>query len=257
MDKNEKSVSSLGNALKLLNLFTMNEPEWSLVDLSDELDVGSSTIYRLTNTLIHEGFLVRDPFTKLYRLGSSLLQMGQYIITSFDICEISPPILEKLVQETGETAHLSILEGNKTIYLQVFECSNYINIFTHIGKKNPVHCTSTGQIILAYQNEERINSVIDEGLPAYSKCTITDPSIFKQRLKQIRSQGYTFNKDELNMGVSAIAAPVKSDSGKVEFSVSIAGPNSRINISNEQTLSKLVMNAASELSIKLARSSVK
>ena len=251
MDRNEKNVSSLGNALKLLNLFTMDEAEWTLSELSDELNVGSSTVYRLTNTLIHEGFIVRDPVKKTFRLGSSILQMGHYILTTFDICEISPPILEKLVLDTGETVHLSILEGIKTIYLQVFECSNYINVFTHVGKKNPAHCTSTGQIILAYQTENKINQVITDGLPAYSNYTLTDPKQFMDRLTKIRNQGFTFNKDEMNLGVSAIAAPVKSSSGQVEFSVSIAGPNSRINSSNCPTLSKLVINAADELSKKL------
>ena len=90
--------------------------------------------------------------------------MGHYVITSYDICEISPPILEKLVQDTGETVHLSILEGDNTIYLQVFECSNYVNVMTHVGKKNPIHCTSTGQIILAYQPESMIETVITNGL---------------------------------------------------------------------------------------------
>ncbi len=154
MDITEKSsVSSMTNALKLLNLFTMDEPEWTLTDLAEALNVGVSTVYRLTNTLIHEGFIVRDPTTKSFRLASSILELGHYVITSYDTCEIAPPILEKLVQDTGETVHLSILEGNNTIYLQVFECSNYVNVHTHVGKKNPIHCTSTGQIILAYQSK--------------------------------------------------------------------------------------------------------
>ena len=252
MDITEKSsVSSMTNALRLLNLFTMDEPEWTLSDLAEALNVGVSTAYRLTNTLIHEGFIVRDSATKSFRLGSSILQMGHYVITSYDICEISPPILEKLVQDTGETVHLSILEGDNTIYLQVFECSNYVNVMTHVGKKNPIHCTSTGQIILAYQPESMIETVITNGLRPYSSNTITDPKKFKERLTLIQKQGVTFNKDEMNVGVSAIAAPIKSPSGKVEFSVSIAGPNSRINSINFLTLSKLVKKAADELSQKL------
>ncbi|WP_338450009.1 IclR family transcriptional regulator [Niallia oryzisoli] len=254
MGSNEKSsVSSMVNALKLLDLFTMDEPEWTLTDLADELDVGVSTVYRLTNTLMHEGFIVRDPLTKSFRLASSLLELGHYVLTSFDIYEISPPILEKLVQDTGETVHLSILEGNQSIYLQMFECSNYVNVRTHVGKKHPAHCTSTGQVILAYQSEAEIDRVIAQGLPLYSpkSSTITDPILFKERLALIKKQGYTFNKDEMNVGVTAIAAPVKSPSGKVEFAVSIAGLSSRINTNNAPMLIKLVTKAADELSKKL------
>jgi IclR family transcriptional regulator, KDG regulon repressor len=245
------AVSSMANALKLLNLFTMDEPEWTLSDLAEELNVGASTVYRLTNTLIHEGFITRDRATKNFRLRSSLLQMGHYIITSYDICKISPPILEKLVRDTGETVHLWILEGNKTSYLQVFECSNYVNVLTHVGKTNPAHCTSTGQIILAYQPESVIEKVIAGGLPKVTLFTITDSKKFRERLSIIKKQGYTFNKDEMNMGVSAIAAPVKISHCNVEFAVSIAGPNSRIKAGTESTLSKLVIKAAEELSLKL------
>lgn len=244
-------VSSMANALKLLKLFTMDEPEWTLSDLAEELNVEASTVYRLTNTLLHEGFITRDRITKNFRLGSSILQMGNYIITSYDICELSPPILEKLVYDSGETVHLSILEGNKTIYLQVFECSNYVNVFTHVGKTNPAHCTSTGQIILACQPESVVEKVIEAGLPAITPFTITDPKKFRERLAIIKKQGFTFNKDEMNMGVSAIAAPVKTSSSNIKFAVSIAGPSSRINTGTVALLSKLVMQAVDDLSKKI------
>lgn len=253
---NEKnSTSSMVNALRLLRLFTMDEPEWTLTDIAEELGVGVSTVYRLTNTLMHEGFLIRDPVTKNLRLASSILRFGHYVISSFDICNISPPILEKLVQDSGETVHLSILEGTQTTYLQVFECSNYVNVRTHPGKKYPAHCTSTGQVILAYQSEEMIENVIAEGLPLYSpkSKTITDPEQFRKRLLAIRRQGYTYNRDEMNVGVSAIAAPVQSPSGKVEYAVSIAGPTARINANTAPALTKLVIDAAERLSHELKK----
>ena len=246
-----KRASSMTNALRLLNLFTMDEPELTLNDLAEKLDVGPSTVYRITNTLIHEGFLTKDPSSKNFRLGSLLLSMGHTIISSNSLCEKSPLILEKLVKDTGETAHLSILEDNKTIYLQKFECLNYVHLLTHVGKKNPVHCTSTGQIMLAFQTEEQVEKVIVAGLPRFTPNTITDPIKFKERLTLAQKQGYAYNKDEMLNGVSAIAAPVKSPSGKVEFSVSIAGPTSRISPCNVQTLSKLVINAADELTKRL------
>lgn len=252
MAKNKKhTVSSMTNALHLLNLFSVDNAEWSLTDLAVELDVGPSTIYRITNTLIHEGFLVRDPLTKNFRLGSQILPLGHLIISSYEICDLSPPILEKLVQNTGETVHLSIVDANQTIYIQKFECPNYVSVSTHVGKHNPVHCTSTGQIILAYQSNERINEVISSGLTPFTPYTITDSNKFRERLTKIRKQGFTFNIDEMDLGVSAIAAPVKSPSGKVEFSVSIAGPNSRINHNSAPLISKYVLQAADELSKKL------
>ena len=247
----QQRASSMTNALRLLNLFTVDEPELTLSELAEKLDVGPSTVYRITHTLIHEGFITRDPMTKNFRLGSLLLSMGHAIITSYDICELSPPILEKLVQDTGETVHLSILKGNKTVYLQKFECSNYVHLLTHIGRKNPIHCTAAGQIMLAFQSETEIEKFITAGLPGYTSNTLTDPIKFKERLSCIRKKGFSLNMEEMLIGVSSIAAPVKSPLGEVEYSVSIAGPTSRINYNRVHALSKLVMDAADELSKRL------
>ena len=135
MDSQQRT-SSLTNALRLLNQFTMENPEQSLNELADQLQLGLSTVYRMSNTLIHEGFLTKDPITKNLRLSSKILPLGHLMITSYTINEISPPILEKLVKDTGETVHLSTLEGNHAIYLAVYECQNYINVRSHVGKKN-------------------------------------------------------------------------------------------------------------------------
>ena len=244
----KQRASSMTNALRLLNLFTMDEPEWTLNDLADELDIGLSAVYRMTSSLVHEGFLVKDPVTKSLRLGSLILPIGHSNISSSHLCVISPPILEKLVEDSGETAHLSILDGMNTIYLQKFECSNYIHLFTHIGKKNPAHCTGNGQILLSYLPEAQLEERLKVDLPRFTANTITDPIKLKERLKMVRAQGFAFNNEEMMKGVSAIAAPVKDPSGHVQFTVNIAGPTSRINSHTVHSLSKLVMDAADQLS---------
>ncbi|WP_428912442.1 IclR family transcriptional regulator [Niallia sp. Krafla_26] len=247
IDSTEK-VSSLTNALRMLNLFTMDNPEQSLNELANQLGVGLSTAYRLSNTLIQEGFLKKDPMTKNLRLSSKILPLGQLIITSYTINEVSPPILEKLVKDTGETVHLSTIEGNHSIFLAVYECQNYVNVRSHVGKKSPIHSMSAGQTILAYQSETRINEVIENHLPKYTKTTITDPIKLKERLNFIRKNGYTINYEEMDKGVSAICAPIINSRGKVNYAVSIAGPSSRINSSTSPKLVKLVVQAAKELS---------
>ncbi len=79
----QQRASSMINSLRLLNLFTMDKPEWTLNDLTEELDIGLSAVYRITNTLIHEFFLIKDPFTTSLRLGSIILPIGHSIISSY------------------------------------------------------------------------------------------------------------------------------------------------------------------------------
>lgn len=248
---NKESSSSMKNALRLLNLFTMDEPELSLSQLADKLQVGISTAHRLTNTLLIEGFLTKDPQTKKFRLGASILGMGNTIITHNHLCDTSIPILEKLALATGETAHIAIIREYKAIYLIKIDSKHPVHLLSHAGKQNPIHCTSSGQVILAFQPEAMIEQVIARGLPKFTAKTITISFEFKQLLQKIRSQGFSISEEELHDGVSSIAAPVKNIAGDVIASISIAGPVSRVNSDTFPKLIKLVKQAANRVSEQL------
>ncbi|WP_338452406.1 IclR family transcriptional regulator [Niallia oryzisoli] len=248
---NNKHFSSLRNALRLLNLFSKDEPEFNLSEFAERLEIGLSTAFRLTNTLVEEGFIVRDPHTKLYRPAASILAMGNTIISKIDLCQISKPILEKLVEDTGETSHIAVIRDYQVLYLLKIDNSHPVHLLSHAGKSNPLHCTSTGQVLLAYQPESVINQVIDRGLKSYTPKTITDPIRLREILYNIRKQGFSVSLEELhNMGAS-IAAPVKNRNGEVIASISIAGPTSRINLKTIPRLTKLVQTAAERISKEL------
>ena len=114
---NDYAYSSLRNSLRLLNLFSVEEPELQLKDMASRLKIGQSTAYGLVHTLIEEGFIVRDPSAKSYRLAASVLALGHPIITKLDLCHLSLNILEKLAEVTGETAHISVIKDHQALYL--------------------------------------------------------------------------------------------------------------------------------------------
>ncbi len=242
---NKEQYSSLRNALRILNLFSNEKPELQLKDIMMGLGVGKSTAFRLVHTLTEEGFLIRDFSSKSYRLAASLLAMEQTIIHKMDICRLSTDIIENLSEETGETAHIAIIQDLKVLYLLKVDSSNPINILIH--KRNPLHCTSTGQVLLAYQPDSVIDQVINKGFTSYTSKTITDPLKLKNLLRTIKLKGYAVSKEELREGAISIAAPVKNIIGEVIASVSIAGPISRINQHTLPNLVKKVQQAADEI----------
>ncbi|KAA9018325.1 IclR family transcriptional regulator [Niallia endozanthoxylica] len=243
--------SSLRNALRLLNLFSVDEPELQLEDIATALEIGQSTAYRLVHTLIEEGFIVRDPSAKSYRLAASVLALGHTIMTKVDLCHLSIPILEQLAGVSGETAHIGVFKDHQVLYLLKMDSSYPVHLLSHAGRKNPVHCTSTGQVLLAYQSEETIEQIINKGLTCYTSKTITNPIKIKNLLKTIRSQGYAVSQEELHEGVVSIAAPVKNSKGNVIAAVSIAGPTLRLNKQTIPKLIKQVQQASDRVSTKL------
>jgi IclR family KDG regulon transcriptional repressor len=234
---NSNHYSSFRNALRVLNLFSVEDPELQLEDIASRLEIGQSTAFRLVHTLMVEGLIVRDSSAKSYRLAASVLAFGQTLIKKENLYHMSLEIIEKLAERTGETAHIGIMKEFQLLYLLKIDSAHPVHLLSHAGRKSPLHCTSTGQVLLAYQEESIIEKVIDKGLAAFTSKTITDPMKLKKLLDTIRIKGYAVSKEELHEGVVSIAAPVLNSKSKTIASVSIAGPITRI---NERTIPKLI-----------------
>ncbi|QAV27709.1 IclR family transcriptional regulator [Neobacillus thermocopriae] len=249
-NKQDYLLSSVKNALRLLQSFSIEEPEKKVTDLSSSLGLGKSTVSRLLATLASEGFVIKDPDTQKYRLGLTILNLNTIITSNLEINRESQPVLQRLVDEIGETAHIAVLDGMNVVYLNKIQCKHPVQILTHVGRRNPIHCTSSGKVILAYQKEEIIEQVIENGLHKYTPNTITDPDILRSTLKTIKEQGYAISIDEFREGVASIAAPIRDYTGAVVHAISVIGPVHRMNPHNPSLINK-VKRAAKEVSERL------
>jgi IclR family KDG regulon transcriptional repressor len=241
-------LSSVKNALRILNSFTMDEPEKKVSDISSSLGLNKSTVSRTMATLASEGFVFKDPETKKYRLGFSILTLSGIINSNMDIVRESQPILNKLVETLGETAHISIFDHLEVVYLQKVECNHPVRFLTHVGKRNPPYCTSSGKVLLAYSSPDVIETIISQGLKQYTKNTITDPERLRSHLNEIRENGYAYSVEEFSEGVITIAAPIYDYTGKVIAALSVVGPKQRIQQQKIPSFAKKVMSASQEIS---------
>ena len=157
-------LSSVRNALRILKSFSTFEPTKRVSDLADSLGLAKSTVSRLLSTLASEGFVIKDEKTNAYRLGLSVLTLGGIMTNDLEIHKEATPVLSKLVSDTGETAHLAILDGLDTIYIHKEECNHPVRILTHLGRRNPSYCTSSGKVLLAFSESEVVEKVIEDGL---------------------------------------------------------------------------------------------
>lgn len=164
---------------------------------------------------------------------------------------ISQPLLEALVRLCQETAHIRVLRGYDVVYLGKVECSNPSLLQFYPGKRNPAHCTSTGQVLLAYQPSKVIERYLQTKLKRFTSKTITDSTALFEQLKQIEKQGYAVSLEELHEGVASVAGPIRDAKGRTIASVSIAGLLQRINDRTAPRFIKLVMKCADEISRQL------
>ncbi len=245
-------LSSVKNALRILRSFTMDEPEKKISDLSTSLGLNKSTVSRTMSTLASEGFVYKDPETKRYRLGFSILTLSGIVNSNMDVYRESLPVLNKLVESTGETSHISIMDNLDVMYLHKVECNHPVRALTHVGRRNPLYCTSSGKVLLAYSKDESLlEKVIEQGLKKYTKNTITNPQSLREHLTEVKKNGYAYTFEEFNEGVSSIAAPVYDYLGNVIAALAIVGPKQRVQSQKVTSLAKKVISAADEISYRM------
>lgn len=225
---NDYLLSSVKNALRILRSFTMDEPELKISRLAEKLGISKSAVSRLMSTLASEGFVKKDPETQKYRLGVSVLALSNIVTSHMELHKEALPVLHQLVSDTKETAHIAIREGFDLVYLHKVKCKQPIRIFSYIGSRNPLYCTSAGKVILAHQEESFVESIVQKGLVRHASNTITNADDLRACLKKVREQGYAFSISELKEGVTSIAAPIRDYTGNVIAAINVVGPNDRI-----------------------------
>lgn len=249
------SRTSVENALQVLKLFSMDEPELSVTAVAEKLQVAKSTAYRLLASLAKEGFVYKDTQSNLYSLGASIIPMMDVVKSQIHISNESRPILSDLVLHTKENAHLGILEGLHVVYLETVEGMYAPEDYIHIGKRKPAHCTSGGKAILAF-NEE-FAKIAAENLQSYTPFTVTEPQQFMKQLRHIGEVGHVVSKQEYQPHIIAIAVPVYNEKNQVIASISITIDKSRYSKCLEIRYINNLKKAAKELTaiIKLRKRS--
>lgn len=228
MENRDYTLSSVKNAMRILHLFSMDNPELGVTEIASKLRLSMGTTHRLISTLSRAAYLEKSEENCKYRLGLTILRHCGVITSSLEIHREALPFLEQLVGKLGEAVHIGVLEGNEVVYLHKIECKHPIRLLSHIGKRNPAFCTSAGKVILAYQSDEIIKHVLQSELYPYGPKTITNPEILLENLMNIRRNGYSIAIDELHEGVVSIAVPVRDYTEEVIAAISAVGPKERI-----------------------------
>ncbi|TLP37728.1 IclR family transcriptional regulator [Arcobacter arenosus] len=238
------NLSSVENALKILECFTVDDTEKRVTEISNELGLAKSTVSRLLKTLLNQGYVKKNLENQKYSLGNKVLTLYSALMSNMEIVKEAHPFLEELAKDTSESVQLAELDKNKVIYMEQIKSSFPIQIFAHIGRVNPVHCTSSGKLLLAYKDFHTIENILSKGLEKYTKYTITDEDKLKKELLEIRDLGYCYIENEFIDGIVSIAAPIRDYNKNVIAAVSLVGPIQRINgVKAQKYIGKVVETA--------------
>jgi DNA-binding IclR family transcriptional regulator len=237
-------ISSVDNALRLLNLFRDRRPV-RVSEAAAALGVARSTAHRLLSTLERHGFARRDPATRTYLPGPALAELG-LATAGLDLVRAARAELERLAAETGETAHVVVLEGPSAVFLDSAESSKALRVASRAGAAMPAHCTSGGKAMLARLAAEELASLYPPGrrLEQMTPRSIGTREALEEELAAIRGRGYATNRDESEIGVSAVAAAFRSGAAGRLAAFSVSAPTSRFDEARVAVAAKVVRRAA-------------
>jgi IclR family KDG regulon transcriptional repressor len=228
-DTDSGSSKSLQKALRILVHMGEQAPEAGVTQLASELGLTKATVHRLLRAMEKFELIERNPESERYRLGLKLYQLGNIAVESRTLRSEAHRLLLEMSRRSRESVSLAVpITGGVTCLDRLNSAHTIINVCTPIGAMFPPHCTAAGKAILAYLTDDEIAEIFrGNPLRRYTQFTITQLSDLKENLRLIRQRGYSVDHQELERGLSGVAAPVLSTHGRVIAAVGIAGPTLR------------------------------
>ena len=239
---------SVMNALAILECFDRRHPSLALAEIGRRLGIPKATAYRNLAALEQFGYVTWDRQKSTYSLGAKVLELSRRFLDQYEVLTVARPVLADLAAETGETAHIGVLNGTDVVYVDIAESPQRVRAYVTRGDRIPAHCVASGKAILAYSDKATVEAVLEGGLQMMTGKTLVNREHFLKDLARTRKCGYGLNLGEWIDEVVAASAPVFSHTGEVIGAIGIAGPLSRLNPRKADALGEIARKHADRVS---------
>ncbi len=228
-DKTEtKTNQSLEKALGLLKSLSDHDG-LTLTELADKTALPPSTTHRLLSTLAGHDLVTVDEVSQKWSIGIEALRIGMAFQRRNKILLAGRPAMTGLMEATGETVNLAMLDGYEVVFVSQVECHEPIRAFFGIGQRRASHASGIGKALLAEMPLERIELFLrGRPLTRLTPATITDPDHLRAELETIRRRGWSIDDEEANPGMRCIAAAIFNEFGEARAGISLSGPSARL-----------------------------
>ncbi len=250
-DPSRYNVQVIDRIMHILKCFDDAHPVLGVSQIAGMVGLHRATTHRLMTALATAGFLERVPGSDKYRLGTRLLEMGLSILRRLDFRQEALSHMRELVERFGEVCDLGILDGDKVLYIDVLPSRYPIAVSVSTGLRLPAHCTASGKAILAFLPLQEVDALLRDPLPRLTEHTVTSKAAFLQQLEEIRRRGWALDDEETEIGVRAVAVPIRDITGRAIASIGIPGPTGRMGSDRMEEMGAALLEAARAVSARL------
>ncbi len=240
-------IQSVDRAVDVLE-YLAERDDGSVTDLAVALGVHKSTAFRLLAALESRGLVEQVTERGRYRLGFGLVRLAGAASARLELVEQSRPVTRRLAVEVGETVNVARLEDDAAINLDQVLGGATVATQNWVGQRTPLHATSSGKVLLAAADPVSRARLLGRPLQAFTPATITGRAALEAELDGVARAGWAVTREELEVGMNAIAAPVRGRDGKVIAAVSVSGPSYRLGPDRFESVAAAVIAAGEEIS---------
>ncbi len=245
-------MNSTDKLFLILDQFTLEKPQWGVRELGVVTSLKPTLVHWHLKNLERHRIVRRDAETQKYELGFKLFELSNRVQRLALINKMAKPVLRELSEATEGTAVLRMLEGNELLCLASVDSPASLRVQYTAGTRVPINFGSVGKVVMAFLPGERIGELIAKGcVKRVTEKTVTDPSILKRQLAQIRLRGWVSTIGEAIPGTRGIAAPIWDDTGETVGGIGLTFPAITLPDSKVEKLAKLVVKAANRISVEL------
>jgi DNA-binding IclR family transcriptional regulator len=222
-DSVRNGVPVLERTVTLLDLLERNPNGATIRNLTRELGLPRSTVYRILNTLLAHKW-VRRTNDGVFSLGPRLTALAARVksdLVSYDLVEIASPVAQHLRDELGEPTKLSVRDGDRAKVVVAILGKHEYSPAPKVGTSYPLYAGAASKMILAHVSEAELEQLLSAPMTRYTPKTITDPDKLRSDLQRIRKQGFAVEMGEHSASVHAVAAPVFDHDGRFLAALSI------------------------------------
>jgi DNA-binding IclR family transcriptional regulator len=240
------------HAIDVLMLFNEQQPILTAEEVAERLGMSRSTTYRYLLSLRSYGLLEEGTGSGEFRLGPAVFQLARVARQGLGLSEIALPIMHELVAKTGETALLTRRSGEHVVCIEYVASPHSVRLSYERGHILSLHAGASAKIVLAYLKPSEIEAILRSApLQRYTEHTVTDPTVLRAQLQDIRAKGYAVSDGEVDVGVRGVAAPILGTNKQIVAGISVAGPAFRLDNTVLPTILTAVQEAGHVISQRL------
>jgi IclR family transcriptional regulator, acetate operon repressor len=245
-------VQSVDRAMAILDVLGEDEEGYRLRDLAIRTGLSPSTVHRLLTTLERRRFVEFDQTEGAWHVGRQVFSIGSAFVRRRNFVAPALPFLRRLRDLTHETANLGVADDGEVVVLTQVESREIMRAITRVGGRAPMATSGLGKAILATYSDEDVAAIIRRhGMKRLTPNSAVRAGELRERLAQVKRDGYALDDEEYLKGLRCVAAVVYNDQAEALAAISVSGLASRVASERLPQLGKLVSEVAHELTLAL------